>query len=226
MQLSAKNTNSPSSLGQNSIWLINFKKKDFINSILSTIKDFRSPQKELLSALFQLDIILSHLQHNSLESGQFTDIITHLSKFMVTYRDDPEIIQNTVNSLKKLSLVFPPEKAVPIFLHLMQTDAHKESTASVEAKAFLFYTYVKNSDFKTWGSDPALIMNLIHQFVDSVLDIQDQLTQNINVTMFVHDILLIITSLAPSKLDIHSNAEQLSTGIHTSKFSAKLIWLR
>ena len=214
MQLTAKNTNSHSSLGQDSIWLINYKKKDFINSILSSIKDFKSSQKELLSALVQLEIILSHLQNNSLESGQFTDIITHLSKFMITYRDDTELIQKTVNSLKKLSLVFPPEKGVPIFLHLMQTDAHKESTASVEAKAFLFYTYVKNSDFKTWGSDVALIMNLIHQFVASVLDIQDQLTENINVTMFVHDILLMMTSLVPSELQIESNPELLSSGKH------------
>ena len=173
----------------NSVWLIRHLHESLIRSILDTLLNFKTKNKELQSSLFQLHLILSSLPHKALSSSLFKDIARTLSKTMVTYRDHDEIVKKIIESAKALRHPVDFLSGLQVLLFLCRQDHNQGAIASLEAVSFLLYFFITTENSST-NYDAFKSLSLL---CSCFLDIKDGLASNVNVGMFIHDSLLELT---------------------------------
>jgi hypothetical protein len=196
-------TSQKSLIGSDSIWMINFLHESLIRSILNNLLNFKASNKELLSSLFQLNLVLSSLPKESLKIDLFKEILKTLSKTMVTYKDDDEIINKIIKISESLSNPVSFESGLQIFLFIAKQNHNQGAVASLEAISFLLYIFVHSNKSLTSVQS----IKGIELLTSSMLLIKDGLISNVNVAMFIHDSFLHLTKASP----ISSNDEEFST---------------
>jgi hypothetical protein len=195
------------SIGEDSIWMVNFLHESLIRSILNNLLNFKASNKELLSSLFQLNLVLGSLPKESLNVELFKEILKTLSKTMITYKDDDEIIKKIIQISESLSNPVAFEAGLQIFLFIAKNNHNQGAIASLEAISFLLYIFIRSNK----SLDPMKSLKGVEIITSSILPIKDGLISNVNVSMFIHDSLLHLTSnQSPSSLSEEFSTESIT----------------
>lgn len=194
MQSARKEVSSEELPASNTIWLIDHLHEPLIRKILENLLNFKATTKELSASLFQLNLVMSSLPQKNIKAELFKEILQTLSKTMVTYKDDDDIIRKVMSTAQSLPLSVDFPTGLHIFLFLAKQHYNQGAVASLEAIAFLMYIYVQFTSIISFDQS----FDAISILTSSFLSIKDGLVSNVNVAMFIHDTLLSLTSVAPS----------------------------
>ena len=191
MEISANPCDFTTKLGTETRWMLNSQHKRLILRILETLKDFKSSQTDLISALFQLRVVVSTLNQYSLEISLFKETIECLSKFMILYKDDDQLILEVIETAKTLRNSVDFYQGLQVLLHISNSNANKGAIASLESVSFIMYLFVTFQSSKEW-SFKELVLS-IKSITEAFLEVKHTLMDNVNVALFLKDILKFVS---------------------------------